>query len=110
MTNVLPFGPPANIDRRHPVAVDVYAVIDGSIVARMVGDVRQVFRHIVGGWRVTVQAVDRGRWRLELSGASGRHVWTFAATPATLPTMVVEKLQSFLRESAAAFRPRPAGI
>ena len=66
-----------------------------------------MFRHIVGGWTVSVQAIDRGRWRLELSGASGRHVWIFAAPAATLPVMVVEKLQSFLRESAAAYRPLP---
>jgi hypothetical protein len=76
----------------------------------MVREVRQMFRHIVGGWKVTVQAMDRGRWRLELSGASGRHVWMFAAPAATLPVVVVEKLQSFLRESAAAYRPLPAGI
>jgi hypothetical protein len=110
VTNVLPFGPPANIERRRSVAVHVYAVVDGSIVARVVRDVRQVFRYIVGGWRVTVQTADRGRWRLELSGASGRHVWIFAASAATLPAVVVEKLQSFLRDSAAAYRPLPAGI
>jgi hypothetical protein len=107
VTNVLPFGPPSNIERRRAVAVHVYAVVDGSIVARVVRDVRQVFRYIVGGWRVTVNAIDRGRWRLELSGASGRHVWMFAASPATLPTVVVEKLQAFLRDSAASLRPLP---
>ena len=107
MTNLLPFGPPSGLERRRSVAVHVDSVVDGSIVARMVRDVRQVFRYFVGGWIVTVQAIDRGRWRLELSGASGRHVWMFAAPAATLPAVVVEKLQSFLRESAAAFRPLP---
>jgi hypothetical protein len=107
VTNVLPFGPPSGIERRRAVAVHVYAVVDGSIVARVVKDVRQVFRSIVGGWRVTVQAIDRGQWRLELSGASGRHVWMFAASTATLPTVVVEKLQSFLRQSATSLRPLP---
>ena len=107
MTNLLPFGPPSSVERRRSVAVHVYAVVDGLIVARVVRDVRQVFRYIVGGWRVTVQAIDRGRWRLELSGASGRHVWMFAAPAATLPTVIVEKLQSFLRASAASYRPLP---
>jgi hypothetical protein len=110
VTNLLPFGPPSNIERRRSVAVHVYAVVDGSIVARVVRDVRQVFRYIVGGWRVTVQAIDRGHWRLELSGTSGRHVWMFAAPAAMMPVVVVEKLQAFLRESAAAYRPLPAGI
>jgi hypothetical protein len=110
VTNLLPFAPPDNIERRRSVAIHVYAVVDGSIVARVVRDVRQVFRYIVGGWKVTVQAVDRGRWRLELSGVSVRHVWMFAAPASALPGVVVEKLQSFLRESAATSRPLPAGI
>ena len=110
MSNVLPFGPPSGAERRLSVAVHVDAAVDGSIGARMVRDVRRMFRSSVGGWKVTVQASDRGRWRLELSGATGRHVWMFAAPAATLPVIVVEKLQSFLRESAAAYRLLPAGI
>jgi hypothetical protein len=108
VTNLLLFD--ASTERRPSVAVHVDAAVDGSIVAQMVREVRQIFRYIVGGWRVTVQAMDRGRWRLELVGASGRHVWIFAAPVVTLPVVVVEKLQSFLRESAAAYRPQPAGL
>jgi hypothetical protein len=107
VTNLLRFGPRPAADRRRSVAVHVDAAVDRSIVARMVNDVRQMFRYIVGGWKVTVQAIDRGRWRLELSGTSGRHVWNFAAPAATLPVVVVEKLQSFLRDSAASYRPLP---
>jgi hypothetical protein len=109
VTKLLPFGRPSGVERRS-VAVHVDAIVDGSIVARTVRDVRQMFRDIVGGWKVTVQSMGRGRWRLELSGATGRHVWMFAAPASTLPVVVVEKLQSFLRESAAAYRPLPAGI
>ncbi len=99
-----------NFHQPHKVAVLVDGVSDGIVVTRMVRDVRRVFRHIVGGWRVTVRASARGRWRLEVSGASGRHVWMFAAPIATLSTAVVEKLETFLRESATAWRPLPAGV
>ena len=89
------------------VAVVVDGVSDGALVTRMIRDVQRVFRHIVGGWQVSVRASARGQWRLELSGASGRHVWMFAAAAKNLSTVVVEKLEAFLRESATAFRPLP---
>ena len=91
----------------HPHAVDVLVdgVADGTIVTRVVHDVRRIFRHIVGGWKVTISASARGRWRLELAGASGRHVWMFAATTPRLPAAVTETLERFLRESAHAWRP-----
>jgi hypothetical protein len=96
-----------NFHQPHRVAVLVDGVSDATIVTHVVRDVRRVFRHIVGGWRVTVRASDRGRWRLELAGVSGRHVWTFAAPTARLSETVVEKLEEFLRDSAAAC-PAPA--
>ena len=97
-----------NFYQPHKVAVLVDGVSDGTLVTRMVRDVQRVFRHIVGGWRVTVRASARGRWRLELAGASGRHVWMFAAPTTTLAATVVEKLEEFLRDSAATWRPLPA--
>ena len=97
-----------NFYQPHKVAVLVDGVSDGTLVTRMVRDVQRVFRHIVGGWRVTVRASARGRWRLELAGASGRHVWMFAAPTTTLAATVVEKLEAFLRDSAATWRPLPA--
>ena len=93
--------------RPEKVAVHVDGVSDGDVVTRMVHDVQRVFRHLVRGWKVTVRASARGRWRLELAGASGRHVWMFAAPTARLATVVVEKLEAFLRESAASWRPLP---
>jgi hypothetical protein len=97
-----------NFHRPEKVAVLVDGVSDGTIVTRMVRDVQRVFQHLVGGWRVTVRATARGCWRMELAGASGRHVWMFAAPTAALSTVVVEKLEIFLRDSAAAWRPLPA--
>ena len=90
------------------VAVVVDGVSDGTLVTRMIRDVQRVFRHIVGGWQVSVRASARGQWRLELSGASGRHVWTFASAAKHLSAAVVEKLEAFLRDSATAWRPLPA--
>ena len=91
------------------VAVQVDGVTDGALMTRMVRDVRRLFRPLMGEWRVTVRASARGRWRLELSGAAGRHVWVFAAPAATLSAAVVDKLDTFLRDSAGRFRPLPAG-
>jgi hypothetical protein len=94
-----------NFHQPEKVAVVVDGVHDGIVVTRMVRDVQRVFRHIVGGWHVSVRASARGCWRMELSGASGRHVWMFAAPAAGLAPMVVEKLEAFLRDSAARWRP-----
>jgi len=96
--------------RPHTIAVLVDGVADGTIVSRLVRDVRRVFHHIVGGWQVSVRASGRGCWRLELSGVSGRHVWMFAASTAALSATVVEKLQAFVRDSALAFPRLAAGV
>jgi hypothetical protein len=99
-----------DFQRSLKVAVLVDGVSDVSVVCRVVRDVQRVFRHIVGGWRVTVRASARGSWRLELRGASGRHVWIFAAPTAALSAAVVEKLEAFVSDSAAVWRPLPAGV
>jgi len=92
------------------IAVVVDGVTDEGIVSRMVRDVRRVFRHIVGGWQVSVRASARGSWRMELTGASGRHVWMFAAPIRSLSTAVVEKLEMFLRDTRPAWRRLPARV
>ena len=96
-----------NFHQPQKVAVLVDGVSDGTIVTRMVCDVQRVFRHLVGGWSVSLRASARGRWRLELAGASGRHIWMFAAPASTIAAVVVEKLEAFLRNAAAAWRPQP---
>ncbi|MGH9423798.1 MAG: hypothetical protein ACRD3J_27735, partial [Thermoanaerobaculia bacterium] len=80
---------------------------DVGITSRVVREVQRVFRHIVGGWRVSVRASACGRWRLELSGIAGRHVWIFAAPTAALAAAVIEKPEIFLHDSA--WHPRSAG-
>jgi len=101
VASILNFHRPAN------VAVDVDGVTDASVVFRMIRDVQRVFRHLVGAWRVTLRASARGCWRLELAGASGRHVWIFAAPTAALSAVVVEKVERFLRDSAPVWRTLP---
>ena len=95
-----------NFHQPQKVAVLVDGVNDGTLVTRMVCDVQRVFRHLVGGWSVSLRASARGRWRLELAGASGRHIWMFAAPASTIAAVVVEKLEAFLRNAAAAWRPQ----
>jgi hypothetical protein len=95
--------------RSDKVAVEVEGVADGPLLTRMVRDVRRVFRPLVGEWRVTVRASARGRWRLELCDAAGRHIWIIATPTTRLSAAVVDKLEAFLRDSAGGFRPLPAG-
>ena len=69
---------PSVLKFRQPVK-KVESVVDGvfddSIVSRMVRDVQRVFRHIVGGWRVSVRASAAGAggwsWRAPPGGTSG---------------------------------------
>ena len=94
-----------NFVQAHHVAVVVEGVDESTLLAAIARDVRRMFRHLVGRWQVSVRPADRGRWRLELSGASGRHLWVFAAPVNRLSEMVIEKLEEFLRHSAATLRP-----
>ena len=100
MSSIITFPHPGN------VAVLVHGTLDRAVVAALVRDVRRVFRQIIGRWSVSLRpcATGRGRWRLELRGRSGRHVWSFAATTARLPEMVLEKVREFVRDSRATVR------
>jgi hypothetical protein len=77
--------------------------------------VRSAFDHIAGAWRVVVQRCsDRGRWRIELRGVTGRHVWTVLGRPEMLPQLIGDKLEAFIWASSAlhyarVFSSRPAG-
>jgi hypothetical protein len=86
------------------IAVVVEGIAEATLLTAIARDVRRMFRHLVGRWRVSLRPADRGRWRLELSGASGRHLWLFAAPVSRLSEMVVEKLEAFVRYSAATPR------
>jgi hypothetical protein len=87
------------------VAVIVDGVEDPVVVNAVARDIRRMLRHLVGRWRVGVRPAGRGQWRVELSGASGCHLWVFAAPASQLADAVVERLEEFLRQSAETLRP-----
>src|SRR4051794_34053947 len=64
------------------LAVDVPADLPDELASAIRLAVRRVFDHIAGAWTVAVQRYsERGRWRIELRGVTGRHVWTVLARP-----------------------------
>jgi hypothetical protein len=79
-----------------------------SEIAREVGvEVRRVLHHITGVWGVTVErSPDRGRWRVELRGPTGRHSWTFLGACETLPVVIGQKLSTFIRVAAVQHQTR----
>ncbi len=79
-----------------------------SEIAREVGaEVRRVLHHITGVWSVTVErSSDRGRWRVELRGPTGRHSWTFLGGCETLPAVIGQKLCAFIRVASVQHQTR----
>lgn len=79
-----------------------------SGVAREVGVVvRRVLHHISGVWKVTVEpSNERGRWRVELRGPTGRHIWTFLGPCEALPEHISQKLGAFIRVASTYYQIR----
>jgi hypothetical protein len=69
--------------------------------------VRSALDHIAGVWKVAVQrSMERGRWRIELRGVTGRHIWTVCARPEMLPQIVAQRLEVFIWASATLHQTR----
>ena len=84
------------------LAVDLPADLSEDLANAIRLAVRRVFDHIAGAWKVAVQRYsERGRWRIELRGVTGRHVWTVLARPEMLPDVVAHKLETFIWTSSA---------
>jgi hypothetical protein len=84
------------------LAVDVPTDLSEELASAIRLAVRRVFDHIAGAWKVAVQRYsERGRWRIELRGVTGRHVWTVLARPDMLPHVVANKLETFIWTSSA---------
>ena len=90
----------------HRVGVTVEGVTDLARSHAIAESVRDLFRHESGKWLATIRPCDgRGRWRLELRGGSGRHIWSFAAALSDLPGVVARKLRAFLHSDGVACGP-----
>ena len=84
------------------LAVDVPTDLSEELAAAIRLAVRRAFDHIAGAWTVAVQRyTERGRWRIELRGVTGCHVWTVLARPEMLPHVVADKLETFIWTSSA---------
>ncbi len=70
---------------------------------------RTAFGHISGVWAIRLNRLyERDRWRLELRGATGRHIWIFVAPADSLADMVRRKLVGYVRSSTAKYLRRVA--
>src|SRR4051794_35847249 len=91
------------------LAVDVPTDLSEELASAIRLAVRRVFDHIAGAWKVAVQRYsERGRWRIELRGVTGRHVWTVLARPDMLPDVVAHTLETFIWTSSALHYARVA--
>ena len=92
------------------LAVDDPADLSEELAHAIRLAVRRVFDHIAGAWNVAVHRYsERGRWRIELRGVTGRHVWTVLARPEMLPHIVAHKLETFIWTSSALHYARIVG-
>ncbi len=69
--------------------------------------VRRALHHIAGVWNVSVQpSIEPGRWRVELRGPTGRHIWMFLGAHEALPAAVAEKFTTFIRAATDEYKRR----
>ena len=87
--------------------ITVSPVVPSDIAAEVGICVRRAMHHISGVWAVSLDpGFERGRWRVELRGPIGHHIWTFAGTVDALPAMITDKVTAFLRSSTRDFQTR----
>ena len=69
--------------------------------------VHRTLGHIAGIWTVTLdRSAENGRWRLELRGPTGRHIWLFVCPVDTLTDIVAGKLNAFVRSATLIYEQR----
>ena len=84
------------------LAIDVPVDLSEELASAIRLAVRGALDHIAGAWNVAVERYsDRGRWRIELRGVTGRHVWTVLGRPEMLPQLIADKLETFICASSA---------
>src|SRR4051812_20749495 len=75
-----------------------------SSIARAV---QNAVAHLPGVWTVDVQPTrERGRWRMEMRGPLGRHVWTCLAPADRLAEVIDAKVRRFVRVGSTHYQIR----
>jgi len=98
MALLLPFRSRADVD------VDVAADVPAAVTHAINRAVQTAMHHIAGVWRMSVRrSTERGQWRIELSGATGRHVWMIVTCSDDLPESIAAKLRFFIEARTARF-------
>jgi hypothetical protein len=98
MAMLLPFRSSAD------VRVDVAADIPAAVTQAITIAVQHAMHHIAGVWTMNVRrSTERGQWRIELSGATGRHVWMIVTSSEDLPELIAAKLRFFIEAATARF-------
>jgi len=86
------------------VRVDVAADIPAAVRHAINRAVQHAMHHIAGVWTLSVRrSTERGRWRIELSGATGRHVWMIVTRCDDLPESIAAKVRAFIEAATARF-------
>lgn len=99
MPLVLPFRSASDVQ------VTVGAEVPHSVTQAIEGVARGVLHHISGAWTLIVsQSVERGAWRIELRGSTGRHLWTIVGACERLPELIAAKLRTFIEVATAQFQ------
>ena len=78
------------------LSVRIEGLADGALAAEVENTIRAIFREArVGGkWIVAVAPSDtRGRWDVGVKGPSGRHIFSFAASPDQVARFVAQHLR-----------------
>ena len=87
--------------------VDLPSDLPPNVAREIARAVHGVFDHLTGVWTVAVRHTpERERWRLELQGPTGRHIWTFLGGCHRLPEMIDQKLKRFVRVSTTKYQIR----
>jgi hypothetical protein len=90
------------------VAVELPSDLPSDLNREISQAVHLVFDHIPGEWTLAVQraSYERGRWRLELRGPTGKSLWTFLGSELQLPETICRTLKAFVRVASTAYQRR----
>ena len=90
---------------------DLQADVPSDLPHHVAGAVDRVVQrtldHVAGIWKVSLRrGPDYERWRLELRGPTGRHIWLFMSRVDTLTEIVADKLTTFVQAATVTYQRR----